>query len=482
MKKYLFAPAFFVLLAASCQSPLQDSRNQEAVAPEIIAETETQPETKTLISVDNEGVGTISWTPADEINIFYGTTNTHYFSQNTANATSAVFRTTDIIGSTESASTNVWGLYPYDRNATCTGSAVTTTLPAAQYGVPGTFDDDLFITLAQSSTHTLRFYNVCGGIKFSLSRSDITSVSFKGNNNEDIAGNISLVFENGLPKATVTSGQKEITLTPKTGSTFAQGVDYYIVALPCTLSNGFTMKFRTSGGTVRTFRYTAKPVTIKRSIFSKKANIDTYAKVENTYSKVLFIGNSITQHPICSYWWGLWGMAASRRENDYVHRVMAVLQENVPSASYVIGNIGMWELEFDDHEWRITPQYDLPGVDLVVIRLGENTDPGHVSEFEAGLGRLIDAIRLFINPRIVITGQYWTDAEKERACINAAANKGATYVRIDQYYTAEYKERVGNYVYGDDGQQHMIDNVAVAQHPSDLGMEKIAEAILAAVL
>ena len=84
--------------------------------------------------------------------------------------------------------------------------------------------------------------------------------------------------------------------------------------------------------------------------------------------------------------------------------------------------------------------------------------------------------------RIVVTGQYWTHAAKETACINAARAAGVTYVRINQYDTPEYKERVGGWVYGDDGNQHQINDAAVAEHPSDLGMQKIAEAILDAIL
>ena len=41
---------------------------------------------------------------------------------------------------------------------------------------------------------------------------------------------------------------------------------------------------------------------------------------------------------------------------------------------------------------------------------------------------------------------------------------------------------MGNPVYGDDGFIHHINNADVARHPSDLGMEKIAEEILNAIL
>ncbi len=283
-KRYFIYAAALVLMAA-CQAEKEayieetapQTTEQKVVAPEITAVQESGNDTKSVLDVDGEGVGTIYWTPADEINVFYGTTSTHYVSQNAVNATTAVFTTTDVIGSTESASENIWGLYPYNSSATCTGSAVTTTLPATQYGVPGTFDEDLFITLAHNTTTALKFYNVCGGIKFSLSRDDITEITFRGNNNEDIAGDISLDFVDSKPRVTVTDGEKTITITPKVGSTFTADEDYYIVLLPGNLTSGFTMTFEATDGSTGTFNYTDKAVTIKRSVFGKKTDIDTYA-------------------------------------------------------------------------------------------------------------------------------------------------------------------------------------------------------------
>lgn len=287
-----FIIAAALLLIAACQSVLEEQIPEESKvtdeivedesetkiqAPDITAAQEGDNPSKSVLEVDGDGVGTIYWTPADEINVFYGTTSTHYVSQNTVNATTAVFSTTDIIGSTESASESIWGLYPYNPSATCSGSAVTTTLPATQYGVPGTFDDDLYITLAHNNSTALKFYNVCGGIKFSLSRDDITAITFRGNNDEDIAGDMSISLVEGLPVANVISGAKTITLTPKTGTIFASGEYYYLILLPGTLSTGFTMTFSTTDGSTGTFNYTANPVTIKRSVFGKKATIDSYA-------------------------------------------------------------------------------------------------------------------------------------------------------------------------------------------------------------
>lgn len=498
MNKHVFNLAFLALLFVSCQSKLQELPDQEEfVAPVIEAVTETQPDTRTTLS-DSGTQGTISWQQGDEISVFFGTARTHYTTQ--TSGSTATFSTTDLILDTDDTE-NVWGLYPYNANATCNGSAVRTTLPAAQHGVAGTFDDDLFIMLAHNNTNSLQFKNVCGGVKFSLDRNDITSVTFKGNNNEDIAGDISLAFQNGNPAVTVVNGLKEITLTPKTGNTFSSGVNYYIAVLPVTLSQGFTMKFRTSGGQVGTLRRDSSPVTISRSAFSKKDNITSGLQFRNeySYSKVLFIGNSITLvGPSSSVgWYGNWGMAATREQYDYVHRVMARLREINASVTYTITGMnipgqGIWETSPDFVHPSVSPLYALtqyqPVVldnqtDLVIIRLGENVQDK--TNFENALIVLIrDVIKPYAktNAKIVITGLFWSDAQKEAAIVNAASRTNVTYVEIDQYDTPEYKETVGAVSYDTNGNPYFLNNAAVAAHPSDLGMQMIAQEILDAIL
>ena len=288
-KKALLLLAF-ASIVASCQQAIETDPGS---APDILATVETDPATRTQLSVDWEGTGVISWMPADKINVFFGKTGAQYTSQNSLNATTAVFRTSDSIGIEEMSSTNIWGLYPYNSSATCTGSAVTTTLPAVQAGVPETFDDDLYITLAHSTSTSLQFFNVCSGIKFSLSRDDIKSISFRGNNNENLAGEISLTFENNRPKATVLKGVKEITLTPKSGDTFEKDVNYYIVTLPVTLSKGFTITFTPVNGPIGTFTYTDKSVTLERSVFSRKNQLESYATFIDESHEAVDLGLSV---------------------------------------------------------------------------------------------------------------------------------------------------------------------------------------------
>lgn len=268
---------FIAVLAIAASCTLKETGPEFVKAPNMFGHTEGEQATKTTITVDGEGVGTILWKPADNINVFFGTTSVRYYSTNEVDATTVVFETSAMLGSTESASDNKWGLYPYDDSASSDGSSITTTIPDDQQCVPETFGNNLFPMIAHTSTNELHFKNVCGGIKFSISRDDIQSITFRGNNNEDIAGQVQLSFDGeDNPVASVVAGEKTITLTPSTGTTFASGTNYYLVMLPTVLSSGFTMTFETETE-VGTFEYTAKSIVIKRSIFAKKADIDDYA-------------------------------------------------------------------------------------------------------------------------------------------------------------------------------------------------------------
>lgn len=272
MRQQVFFLIITTVLLASCQH----EREWEG-APEIKAKVESEKETRTSLSVDESGAGTIYWNPSDKIDVFFGTKKVHYTSQNTSDATIATFKTSESVSGSDVSSTNIWGLYPSSSSSTCNGYSITTTLPSTQYGVPNTFDKDIFPAVAHSSSTNLQFYNVCGGIKFNLAYDDIKKITFRGNNNEDLAGTVSISFVDNLPKATIVNGVKEITLTPKTGTTFTKGADYYFILLPVTLSTGFTITFTATDGTTGTLSYTDNPVTIKRSIFGKKGNMDVYA-------------------------------------------------------------------------------------------------------------------------------------------------------------------------------------------------------------
>ena len=258
----------------SCSGNLVETPINDGETITIRAWQEGADETRTTLI---DGGSQVYWEPSDELKLFYRGTGGRFLSQNTENATIAEFSGTlnVIVGVNEgiSGSNTLWGLYPYRADATSDGESVTTTLPAEQTGRAGSFAKGTFITLAQSNSFDLAFYNVCGGLRFSLTQEGVKEVVFEGQNDEAIAGKVKLVFADGIPAVLeVLEGQKTITLTAPNGGTFETGKWYYIVALPGTLSGGFKMTFNTD--TQYATLKSSGSKTIKRGIFGSLADAD----------------------------------------------------------------------------------------------------------------------------------------------------------------------------------------------------------------
>lgn len=206
--------------------------------------TSGEDETRTVLQQD----GRVFWNPSDCITVFYGRIPGKFTSTNTEPAASAEF--TGSLGSiTLDGETEFRAFYPHSDEIVIPGDdgILSIGLPSEQTAVEGTFADDLFICAAKSKDTHLHFYNVCGGVKFSLSRDDIKKVVFRGNNNETLAGRMAVQFDsNGLPQVTATTGgRSSVTLTAPDGGTFKKGSWYYLVLIPQTLSQGYTMELYT---------------------------------------------------------------------------------------------------------------------------------------------------------------------------------------------------------------------------------------------
>ena len=219
--------------------------------------------------------GSVWWNAAEEVSIFYGSGaagGSRFVSTNTDIAETVELAGTITVGDTES---DFWGVYPYSSENSCDGSSITTVIPARQAGVARNFSDNVFPAMAKASSTSLPFWNLCGGIKFFVSRADIKSVTFKGNNGEALAGKVKFVFgADGKPEiAEVIEGQTEVTLTAPGGGSFQAGKSYYMTLLPGALDRGFTISFQTAS-TIGSVTST-NPQTIKRSTFGVLNNLDT---------------------------------------------------------------------------------------------------------------------------------------------------------------------------------------------------------------
>ena len=230
--------------------------------------TSGENETRTVLQQD----GRVFWSPSDCINVFYGDMSGKFTSTNTEASSSAEF--TGSLGSfVLDGETEFKAIYPYSEGNTVTGDTFNLTLPSEQVAVEGTFADDLFINVAKSKDYNLHFYNVCGGVKFSLARDDIKKVVFRGNNGEILAGRLSVEFvTEQIPSVSnVDNGKTSVTLVAPDGGTFRKGAFYYIVLVPQVLQQGYTMELYSDAlvGTVKS----DSPVTIRRSAWGVLKNL-----------------------------------------------------------------------------------------------------------------------------------------------------------------------------------------------------------------
>lgn len=214
----------------------------------IYASREDLQSTKTELQSDNS----IVWTKGDEISLFVdsGTNGGYRFvSTNEANASSTTFISSDNIEM--NGSSTYWAVYPYSESTNCYGSYLKVVLPSEQVAKEGTFDEDLFISVAKSNTNSMTFKNICGGIKFSVANEGITEVVFKNNDGSMISGTLKIKFnDDGLPELSswsgITGGRDEIRVKAPNNGTFKVGQYYYAVIPPVRFSKGITVKYLSS--------------------------------------------------------------------------------------------------------------------------------------------------------------------------------------------------------------------------------------------
>ncbi len=183
--------------------------------------------------------------------------------------------------------------------------------------------------------------------------------------------------------------------------------------------------------------------------------------------KILYLGNSITLHGISHSigWHGEWGMAASAAEKDYVHCLNRMIEEKESvSVDYMVRNVAEFERAPDTFVMESLAELREWAPDVLILRICENTPEDQVDAFGEAYLRLI---RYFQIPeiRIYAVGPFWKHDRKE-ACIRRAGELfGVTYVSLEHLHSQEY-QAVG-----------LFEHAGVAAHPSDKGMQAIADAI-----
>lgn len=274
MKKIVLFYAIAASIACSCT----DMRETSGIISAQIVLTACQegaPDTKT--AVENGGTQ-VFWEPGDEIKVFSGSRSGRFTSNATGLADVTEF--TGYLEGNEPATADIWAVYPYSDEASFDGETITTVIPSVQIARPGTFAQGANVAIAHSTTRSLQFYNVGGGIRFSLTEEGIRKVIFEGLEGEIVSGTVKVGFEEGLPQVKeVSLGSIFITLTPPDGGCFTVGEWYYLTAVPGALNSGFKLRLYKDDDTYGKVTM-EKAYTIKRRIFGSVQNINQNMEYE----------------------------------------------------------------------------------------------------------------------------------------------------------------------------------------------------------
>lgn len=197
--------------------------------------------------------------------------------------------------------------------------------------------------------------------------------------------------------------------------------------------------------------------------------------------KILFLGNSITLHgPAPKIGWeGNWGMAASAKEKDYVHRLIAkITKETGKAPATMVKNIADFERNLDRYDVKTQLKAELDfEADLVILAIGENAaglkDDAGKKKFEDAWIGLIDELKKHGKPTILVCGCFMSDPVKDISIKKACETAGVRYVDNGKLGTVEANLARS---------ERKIEHAGVAAHPGDIGMAARANSLWAAIM
>jgi hypothetical protein len=295
-KHSIFTSLLLVLLGTACTSHLAeyDGIDGSVLTFRTVSDT---PETRTQLLSD----GSIVWSPEDAITIVYGNRKGTFVSTNKKPASTVTFKGTLGADFALDENKSFLAVYPQKRMSSEVnedGTTFSVAIPSNQPAVEGGFDYDIFPSAARSKNFDLYFYNLCGGIKFSLANSGVKKVVFRGNNNERLAGLAVFNFQDGgIPTfSRFSSYNTSVTLSASGNKELQTGVWYYLAAVPCRLSQGYTLELHYADNHVEEIS-SSKPVEIKRArwgILANLGNADPGPKAELTVSPMTLDFGEVT--------------------------------------------------------------------------------------------------------------------------------------------------------------------------------------------
>lgn len=269
----LFLGIFLLLLVGCQQDELVPSGSQDNSLKSVRATTSAIVKSRTSLSGNS-----VVWNTGDAIGIFSNTSDSV-----------ARYDLTEISGDEAQFESDkpvrgntFYAFYPYVADAVVSGTSVSFRLPEEQ-----PFDFDSFASgicpmVAQSTTNSFRFLQICGLVRLNLKGNmQVSSISLSGNNGEGVAGWGSVDIASDAPEFRVSGGGQEsaseIVLRGTRTLSPSQTTSFYFVVPPQVFSNGMTFKITGYvNGQQRTLtKATERSITVGRSVITSFSAVDT---------------------------------------------------------------------------------------------------------------------------------------------------------------------------------------------------------------
>lgn len=276
--------AFFALAFVSCAQEIKTPQEDVNAGDRITRFTAEGTDTKTGLSWNSESeLMNVKWCPTDKINV----NGSEFANTATEAAISAVFESAVGIEAAE----EYIAVYPSTATVNQDGT-ISASLPKRQTAVASSFGDNLNVSVAKSATTDLSFKNVLGMLRFKITADNIYSVKITGNDNEYLAGDIKVSFDDeGNPVASVvenSNASKDVTIVSGSDTKVAipKGTVVFALVAPQTFEKGITMTFTTvnyatdavvkaskQGTAVKT---SSTPLTVNPSAFKNLGDVGSY--------------------------------------------------------------------------------------------------------------------------------------------------------------------------------------------------------------
>lgn len=202
-----------------------------------------------------------------------------------------------------------------------------------------------------------------------------------------------------------------------------------------------------------------------------KNSFVTFENKDGKGKRILFVGNSITRHGILPEigWHWDFGMAASSKENDYVHILMKKFRKIYPDSAFCVCQAAEWEVAYKKGE-EVLYYYDEARnfeTDIIIMRVCENCPRDNFDKalFKKKYLELVSYLNPTGKAKIVMTSSFWKHTATE-ALKEIAEENNIPIALLEDLGEDDSMKAIG-----------LFEHEGVANHPGDKGMKAIAERI-----